>query len=884
MSLRHIAFVLIACAFVPRGLVDVAQGQDDPSGALSAAPGTIAPNREVPAGLDDAFVPFVPQAPVGATPADARETQAEHRADDTPLALWEQLASLGADERANADIEIELAAGAARPAYEQAAEIAALWEGGAYDAAIEQLRALERTGAPAGLGLAWRVPVGPGGQRLTDIRIGGTRSDAQTMNLDFDAQNGNLFMVVRWGSTTGTSAWTMNTSTDDGLTWSETYVFASSVGLVDVDCAVVDDYVYVGYVVGNADAEARIRRCLVSTGAVDNGFGFNVVLDAGANTIEEVALASNAHDFDNRIYYAVIQSNDILRWAWDEAANGATFTEDSPAGTSAEFGLDMTWDHARGTCDDYVFVSYTSNAGTIRVLAYDSAWTSWTVETGVGTSRNTAISAYEDTIICAFEYPYTEGTGIRYRISYNCGTTWNAGSLAIPDGSSVFGYFEPDVDARDGAGTAITYQAEAGLLDPMYYRTRAGYAPGSWSDPGIFADHDVYTGSDTALAHVPPLAGELFSHGAAYISLDPDNRTLYFDRPGATGAGCSDVTPPVVEISAPASFVCACDSVAISGSVSDPDGTYAGDQLEYRRAGVAAWTVADTAVGARSGVLYVLDMSALPEDFYYIRVVGENECALSASDDTLVYHPNTFGSLELRAPIDGGVHAGLVCFDGTAWTQSCFDRYTVAYRPSGAGAYNPVDPPNSPYLTTVLNDPLASWNTASGATAVPDGDYDVRLQGTNDCGDTATIVHTITVDNTAPVAVLTSPVSCSTVAGVVAISGTASDANLQGWVLQYTGGTAHNWVTIAAGAGNVVNGLLANWNTAGLPECAYTLRLVVTDDAVVSCSSSRNQTMYHTSVNIGTPCPADRADINCDGVIDFSDINPFVQCLTAGCP
>lgn len=884
MRLRRFSLFLFTLTLLLGGAMTDVRGQDDASGAPPGYVGGADLTRTIPPGLDDAFAPLVGGSPTGPGARDAREAGAERASDDVRVALWEQLADLDVEQRANAEIEIELARTASPEERDTALEIAALWNGGSYESALELLQALEEAGAPLGLGIAWRVPL-VDGQRLTDVRIGGTRTDAQVANLDFDAQNGSLFTVVRWGSTTGTSNWTMNRSTDGGLTWSETYNYSSSVGLIDVDLAVVDAYAYVAYVVGNATAEARLRRCLVSTGGIDSGFGFQVVMNAGANTIEEVALASNADDFDNRIYYAIIQNNDVLRWAWDVATDGTTFSEDSPSGTNPESGLDMTWDNTRGTCNEYVYVSYAGNDGNIHVLGYGGDWTNWTVETGAGSFRSTAISAYEDTIICAFEYPFADGTGIRYRISYNCGSSWGVGSLAIPDGSSVFGYFEPDVDARDGDGTAITYQAEAGALDPMYYRTRAGYAPGAWSDPGIYADHDVYTGSDTALAYIPALSGEDFSHGALYISLDPDNRTLYFDRPGASGAGCTDTTPPVVDITAPASLVCVCDAIEIMGSVSDPDGTYIGDRLEYRRSGDVAWTLADTAIGARSGVLYTWNTAALVQDFYYVRVVGENECALTASDATFVFHPTVFGSLELRAPLTGSVHAGFVCFDGTAWTQSCFDRYTVDYRPAGGGPWNPVDPASSPYLSTVINDPLASWNTTSGPSAVADGDYDVRLVGTNDCGDTSTIIRTITVDNTAPVALITDPASCTTVAGSVAITGTASDANIVGWTLQYTGGASHGWVTIASGVSSIVDDVLANWNTAGLEECAYTLRLIVTDEANISCSGNRNQTEYLVSVNVGTPCPPDRGDINCDGAVDFLDINPFVECIiNGGCP
>ncbi|GMU83969.1 MAG: hypothetical protein AMXMBFR47_38390 [Planctomycetota bacterium] len=850
------------------------------SGAADSQRGAI-PRHSAPQ-YDDAFVPVNARALPGPNLPDPRDTVQEALPPAPTLALSEQLSGLDAQLRANAEIELEFGRDATNADRTAGIEIATLWNSGQYERALEQLRSLEASGVPLAMGIAWREPLPPGGLRVADVRVGGTRAEAQTMNLDFDAQTGNLFTIVRWGTTTGTSAWTMNTSSNGGLTWSETYAFPSSAGLIDVDLAVVDDYVYVAYVAGNATSEARLRRCLVSTGAVDLGFGFQVVFDAGANAIEEVALVSNADDFDNRIYYAAIQSNDTLRYAWDVATDGTTFTDESPATSNPEFGLDATWGNHRTNCSELVYFSYSGSDGHAHVMGKaDPTWTDWIIENGAGAFRTTAISAYEDAIICAFEYPYPDGTGIRYRISYDCGASWAPGTIAVPDGATVAGYFEPDVDARDGDGTAITYQAEAGALDPMYYRTRASYAPGVWSDPTVYSDHDVFTGSDTALAHVPPLAGEVFSHGALYISLDPDNRTLYYDRPSAAGAPCADTTPPLIEIDLPATLSCACDLVQITGSVGDPDGTYAGDRLEYRRRDAAAWIVADTATGARAGVLYTWDTSALPQDFYYVRIVGRNECALSASDSTFIFKPTTFGTLELRAPADGGIYGGVVCVDGTAWSQSCFDRYTVDYKPLVGGVFAPVDPPSSPYGNTVLNDPLASWNTAAGPTAVADGNYQVRLQGANDCGDMATVIHTIRVDNTVPTAEITVPRACEIVSGVVRVVGTARDANLQSWSLSYTGGDASGWVPVNAGNASVVNGVLGDWDTRGLRTCAYTLRLTVADQANVSCSGDPHRTDYYVSVRVGPDCPT---DLNGDGETSLEDLAMLLSAFGTMCP
>ena len=537
--------LVLACS------VSLAVGQESMSGEIPGFQGHAGGTQAVPPGLDDALQPIINTGRSGMDTSYLCDTHGEPESGVESITLTERLENFDGQQRANAVIELELSSNAREADLATAGEIESLWNAGNCQSAIELLRDLEIAGVEMGLGIAWKTPQLIG-SRGTDVRVGGPRSEAQTLCLDFDGQTGNLFSAIRWGSTSGSAYWTMNISTDDGDTWGETYSWASSVGIIDVDATVVDDFVYVAYVSGGASVnEGRIRRCLVATGAIDSGYGFYTVVNAGTNTVEDVALASNADDFDNRVYYLAIQSNDVLRFFWDAADDGTTFTDGgSPAAANAEFGLDATWDYngPNGTCSDFLYVSYSGNDGNIHVLGRDeTSWMGWTVESGTGSFRTTAVSAYEDTIICAFEYPYTDGTGIRYRISYNCGDSWSPGTIAVPDGASIFGYFEPDVDARDGDGTAIIYQAEAGELDPMYYRTRAGFAPGGWSDPALFSDYDVYTGSDTAISYLPPLDGEAFSHGAMYISLDPDFRTPYFDRPGASGAPCDDVTPPIIE-------------------------------------------------------------------------------------------------------------------------------------------------------------------------------------------------------------------------------------------------------------------------------------------------------------------------------------------------
>jgi hypothetical protein len=72
-----------------------------------------------------------------------------------------------------------------------------------------------------------------------------------------------------------------------------------------------------------------------------------------------------------------------------------------------------------------------------------------------------------------------------------------------------------------------------------------------------------------------------------------------------------------------------------------------------------------------------------------------------------------------------------------------------------------------------------------------------------------------------------------------------------------------------AESNNPVNdGVLGYWNTSGLPPCAYMLRLVVWDHAMVECNEAYyNRAEYTVAVNLGCP-----ADLNHDGMVGSDDL------------
>lgn len=344
---------------------------------------------------------------------------------------------------------------------------------------------------------------------------------------------------------------------------------------------------------------------------------------------------------------------------------------------------------------------------------------------------------------------------------------------------------------------------------------------------------------------------------------------------------------PVVRIDVPGDYGaadgCVCGPTqTVSGVASIPaGGVFHSYLLRYRPVsdptGWATIASADTPVNEPGGTLGAWNLGDLPEGFYLISLRAESASGLSANEEAVVWVSQQYNTLNTAIPPIVGSTA---CITGTANDDSCGpNSYTVDYRPAAGGAFQPVDPDNPTYTGDRLNQTLATWDTPG----VPDGNYQIRVNATNGCSQTATQLLPVTVDNTPPIAEITSPLNCFwfNADQTIGITGTASDQNLAAWSVQYSGGPFNTWRTITSGSGNVVNGLLAQWNTEGLPPCAYTLRLVVSDAATLNCNNAIEHTsVFLTTVNLG--CRADLAEPFL--LLDLADVVAFVESFTAGCP
>ena len=103
-------------------------------------------------------------------------------------------------------------------------------------------------------------------------------------------------------------------------------------------------------------------------------------------------------------------------------------------------------------------------------------------------------------------------------------------------------------------------------------------------------------------------------------------------------------------------------------------------------------------------------------------------------------------------------------------------------------------------------------------------------------------------------AVISSPQSLSSVRGTVSITGSALHPQFQRYTLEYTVEPGENWTFLSESQSQVNNGLLGSWETAGLPDGNYSLRLrVVRQDGNYDETLARNISVANRTQPTATP-------------------------------
>lgn len=167
------------------------------------------------------------------------------------------------------------------------------------------------------------------------------------------------------------------------------------------------------------------------------------------------------------------------------------------------------------------------------------------------------------------------------------------------------------------------------------------------------------------------------------------------------------------------------------------------------------------------------------------------------------------------------------------------------------------------------------------STVVPDGNYTYYINAVDpETGATSNqVAGFLEIDNTPPIAEITSPASGEEVGGTIDIIGTVDDLYF-GWqsYLYYGEGTAPSeWVEIQNLWGTVINDTLASWDTTQVTNGAYILRLDLTDFTGNRTITDVPISIYNLVINNPSANPNPFSPNN-NGVEDYTLITASVPC------
>ncbi len=302
-----------------------------------------------------------------------------------------------------------------------------------------------------------------------------------------------------------------------------------------------------------------------------------------------------------------------------------------------------------------------------------------------------------------------------------------------------------------------------------------------------------------------------------------------------------DRTPPAVSISRPnAGYVTGSGSVV--GTIFDAHLTHFTVELASGSAN-GAWT--EIAAGTANRVNAPLgSLEGLDEGPHALRIRAEDAAEIRVEQVFAFIVDNTPPTVSFAAPAAGaivGAAAGPVAVAGTI-----VEEHLAEWRlEAGAGS--------APTVWTLLasgseippGPTLAAWSLG----ALADGLYTLRLRATDRAALAAEARLQVTVDNSPPVAVISSPGAASFVKAPTPVVGTATDAHLTEYVLSVAPEGSPLFSEIRRGPSPVVAGSLASWSALP-PDGRYLLRLEVIDAA-----GNRAQAEVVVDVDTHPPSP-----------------------------
>ena len=295
-----------------------------------------------------------------------------------------------------------------------------------------------------------------------------------------------------------------------------------------------------------------------------------------------------------------------------------------------------------------------------------------------------------------------------------------------------------------------------------------------------------------------------------------------------------DQTPPTIDITSPATGFITGNS-AVVGSIEDLHLTEYVVELTDTPAS-PVWTELARGTTSRVNTTFSI-LDDLEEADYALRIRAQDEGEIRVEEILPFTVDNTPPVVTLTEPLAGsilGAVGGLVDLMGTI-EEEHLEAFTLEF---GAGA----DPASWTPIVTGTEIPateqLGTWDVSG----VADGIYTLRLSAQDLAGLSAQTRVLVTVDNTPPTAILTSPEDGSFVTAPGPILGTADDANLSEYTLEVAPEGSQSFQELVTGSLPVVSGTLFVW--AGLPpDGEYVLRLTVEDGAGNTASAVSSVTV-----------------------------------------
>ena len=424
-------------------------------------------------------------------------------------------------ERVNARIVFEPGSAFPSDQLDELDGAAALWNSGRYDEALLRLEAIGVAGRHVAVGFSWREPLTSSNTRLDAVRIG-TRTIVSNPYLDFHPGNGNIFVVMEFQDATN-YGWTLNLSTDNGATWTETWAWEYTTPIRDIGMAVLQDFVYVATSSDFASAQSRMRRFSTVDGSYDLTYQWHTVVIGGAD-VQEVEVVTNGADpaYNNRLYHlAVLADNTMVFHATDEdgGVGNMPWTQHTTGVTNAVSSLDACWNERFES--RYLFATYVGTDNGIynwSTTGASPAGSRIDINGDFWIGGPVRIAVYDGVVMIVYVYsPVAGDFGIRYFISHDDGATWSWGHAALAQADDLT---VPDVTGRDGYGFTVVWGQEAGAVDPVWARHRSYQYP-NWNRAEAFNDIDIMSAVPLRVERLPT---------GGYAAVTPTTFGLFFER------------------------------------------------------------------------------------------------------------------------------------------------------------------------------------------------------------------------------------------------------------------------------------------------------------------------------------------------------------------